>query len=79
MPTLLLNGNAVKALTKMSDVINVVEKAKITAETYVAVEKRGFRAMPAALPGCEGVKMGKRTARESISGSTFDLERDGNQ
>jgi len=49
----------------MSDVINVVEEAfrlcgegkgKMPAKVYLAVERGDFRAMPAALPGCAGVK-----------------------
>jgi alanine dehydrogenase len=65
MPTLLLDRNAIKTLIKMSDVINVVEEAfrmcgegrgKMPAKTYLSVEHGDFRAMPAALPGCAGVK-----------------------
>jgi alanine dehydrogenase len=49
----------------MSDVITVVEEAfrmcgegkgKMPAKTYLSVEHGDFRAMPAALPGCAGVK-----------------------
>jgi alanine dehydrogenase len=49
----------------MPDVINAVEEAfkmcgegkgKMPAKVYLAVEKGDFRAMPAALPGCAGVK-----------------------
>jgi len=73
---------------KMSDVINVVEEAfgmrgegkgKMPTRTYLAVDKGDSRAMPVALPGCEGVKMGKRTPRESMSWSTFDAESGRNQ
>jgi alanine dehydrogenase len=65
MPTLLLDRNAIKTLIKMSDVINVVEEAfrmygegrgSMPAKTYLSVEHGDFRAMPAALPGCAGVK-----------------------
>lgn len=65
MPTLLLDRNAIRALIRMSDVINVVEEAfrmcgegkgKMPAKTYLSVEHGDFRAMPAALPGCAGVK-----------------------
>jgi alanine dehydrogenase len=65
MPTLLLDRNAIKTLIKMSDVINVVEgalrmcgegKGKMPPKVYLAVEHGDFRAMPAALPGCAGVK-----------------------
>ncbi|MCJ7670208.1 MAG: ornithine cyclodeaminase family protein [Dehalococcoidia bacterium] len=65
MLTLLLDRNAIKTLIKISDVINVVEEAfrmcgegkgKMPAKTYLSVEHGDFRAMPAALPGCAGVK-----------------------
>jgi len=65
MPTLLLDRNAIKTLIKMSDVISVVEDAlrmcgegrgKMPPKVYLAVERGDFRAMPAALPGCAGVK-----------------------
>lgn len=65
MPTLLLDRNAIKTLIRMSDVINVVEEAfrmcgegrgNMPAKTYLSVERGDFRAMPAALPGCAGVK-----------------------
>jgi alanine dehydrogenase len=65
MPTLLLDRNAIKALLRMSDVIDVVEEAfrmcgegrgKMPAKTYLSLEHGDFRAMPAALPGCAGVK-----------------------
>jgi alanine dehydrogenase len=65
MPTLLLDRNAIKTLIRMPDVINVVEEAfkmcgegrgKMPAKTYLSVERGDFRAMPAALPGCAGVK-----------------------
>jgi alanine dehydrogenase len=65
MPTLLLNRNAVKTLISMSDVIRVVEdsfrmcgegKARMPAKTYLSLEHGDFRAMPASLPGCAGVK-----------------------
>jgi alanine dehydrogenase len=65
MPTLLLNRNAIKTLITMSDVINVVERAfrmlgegkgNMPAKTYLSFEHGDFRAMPAALPGCAGMK-----------------------
>jgi alanine dehydrogenase len=65
MPTLLLDRNAIKTLIKMSDVINVVEEAlrmcgegkgRMPPKVYLAVEHGDFRAMPAALPGCAGMK-----------------------
>jgi alanine dehydrogenase len=65
MPTLLLDRHAIKALIRMADVISVVEeafrmcgegKAKMPAKTYLSLEHGDFRAMPAALPGCAGVK-----------------------
>jgi len=65
MPTLLLDRNGIKTLMRMSDVINVVEEAfkmcgegivNMPAKTYLSVEHGDFRAMPAALPGCAGMK-----------------------
>jgi alanine dehydrogenase len=65
MPTLLLDRNSVKTLMRMADVINVVEEAfrmcgegkgKMPAKVYLSVEHGDFRAMPAALPGCAGMK-----------------------
>jgi len=65
MATLLLDRNAIKTLIKMSDVINVVEEAfrmcgegrgKMPSKTYLSLEHGDFRAMPAALPGCAGLK-----------------------
>jgi alanine dehydrogenase len=65
MPTLLLDRNAIKTLIRMSDVINVVEEAfricgegrgRMPAKTYLSLEHGDFRAMPAALPGCAGMK-----------------------
>jgi alanine dehydrogenase len=65
MPTLLLDRNAIKTLIKMSEVIHVVEEAfrmsgegrgKMPAKTYLSLEHGDFRAMPAALPGCAGMK-----------------------
>jgi len=65
MPTILLDRNAVKTLIRIADVINVVEEAfricgegkgKMPAKTYLALEHGDFRAMPAALPGCAGIK-----------------------
>ena len=65
MSTLLLNRNAVNTLMRMADVINVVEEAfriwgegkgNMPAKVYLPVEHGDFRAMPAALPGCVGIK-----------------------
>ncbi len=65
MTTLLLDNRAVKTLLKMSEVINVVEEAfrlwgegkgNMPAKAYLTVEQGDFRAMPAALPGCAGMK-----------------------
>jgi len=65
MSTLLLNRNAVNTLMRMADVINVVEEAfriwgegkgNMPAKVYLPVEHGDFRAMPAALPGCAGIK-----------------------
>jgi alanine dehydrogenase len=65
MPTLLLDRNAIKGLLLMSDVINVVEEAfrmcgegrgRMPSKTYLSLDHGDFRAMPAALPGCAGVK-----------------------
>jgi len=65
MPTLLLDRKSVKTLMTMADVINVVEEAfkmcgegkgKMPAKVYLSVEQGDFRAMPAALPGCAGMK-----------------------
>jgi alanine dehydrogenase len=65
MPTLLLDRNSIEALLGMADVINAVEEAfrvcgegkgKMPPKTYLALERGDFRAMPAALPGCAGVK-----------------------
>jgi len=65
MPTLLLDRKAVNNLMNMSDVINVVEEAfkmwgegkvNMPPKAYLLVEHGDFRAMPAALPGCAGVK-----------------------
>jgi alanine dehydrogenase len=65
MSTLLLDRHSVRALIRMADVINVVEdafrmcgegKGKMPAKVYLSVEHGDFRAMPAALPGCAGMK-----------------------
>jgi len=65
VPTLLLDRNAIQSLLKMSDVINVVEeafrewaegRANMPPKAYLLVEHGDFRAMPATLPGCAGVK-----------------------
>jgi alanine dehydrogenase len=65
MSTLVINHDAVKVLMTMPDVIDVVEdafrmlgegKANMPAKAYLLVEQGDFRAMPAALPGCAGMK-----------------------
>jgi alanine dehydrogenase len=65
MPTLMLDRKTIKALMKMPDVVNVVEEAlrtcgegkgKMPSKVYLSLEHGDFRAMPAALPGCAGVK-----------------------
>ena len=65
MSTLLLDRNTVRTLMRMADVINVVEEAfkmcgegkgRMPAKVYLSVEQGDFRAMPAALPGCAGMK-----------------------
>jgi len=65
MPTLLLDCNALDSLLNMPDVIGVVEEAfkvwgegegDMPAKAYLHVENGDFRAMPAALPGCAGMK-----------------------
>jgi len=65
MATLLLDKKAVKDLMNMPDVLNVVEEAfriwgegkgNMPAKAYLLVEHGDFRAMPAALPGCAGMK-----------------------
>ncbi|MFO7772708.1 MAG: ornithine cyclodeaminase family protein [Dehalococcoidia bacterium] len=65
MSTLLLDRNAVNTLMKMSDVISVLEEAfriwgegkgNMPPKVYLPVEYGDFRAMPAALPGCAGMK-----------------------
>ena len=65
MSTVLLDRSAVKSMMRMADVINVVEEAfkmcgegrgKMPAKVYLSVEQGDFRAMPAALPGCAGLK-----------------------
>lgn len=65
MPTLLLDRKAVRALMTMADVIRAVEEAfrmcgegkgKMPAKVYLSLEHGDFRAMPAALPGCAGLK-----------------------
>ena len=65
MPTLLLDRKSVKTLMTMADVISVVEEAfrmcgegkgKMPVKVYLSVERGDFRAMPAALPGCAGMK-----------------------
>ena len=65
MSTLLLDRKAVNDLINMSDVLYVVEEAfrmwgngkgNMPAKAYLLVEHGDFRAMPAALPGCAGMK-----------------------
>ena len=65
MSTLLLDRSAVNNLMNMPDVLNVVEEAlriwgegkgNMPAKAYLLVEHGDFRAMPAALPGCAGMK-----------------------
>jgi alanine dehydrogenase len=65
MSTLLLDRKAVDGLMNMPDVIRVVEEAfrtwgegkgNMPAKAYLLVENGDFRAMPAALPGCAGMK-----------------------
>ena len=65
MSTLLLDRKAVNDLMNMSDVLYVVEevfrmwgngKGNMPAKAYLLVEHGDFRAMPAALPGCAGMK-----------------------
>jgi len=65
MPTLLLDCKALNSLLNMPDIIGVVEEAfkvwgegkgDMPAKAYLRVENGDFRAMPAALPGCAGMK-----------------------
>ena len=65
MPILLLDSKAVNNLMKMADVMDAVEsafrmwgegRASMPAKAYLQVEKGDFRAMPAVLPGCAGLK-----------------------
>lgn len=65
MDTLILNGKAVIDLMNMPDILNVIEgafrmwgegKGIMPAKSYLLVEHGDFRAMPAALPGCVGIK-----------------------
>ena len=65
MSTLLLDRKAVRTLMNMPDVLKVVEEAfmmwgegkgNMPAKAYLLVEHGDFRAMPAALPGCAGMK-----------------------
>jgi alanine dehydrogenase len=65
MPTLLLNGSAVRELLVMADVIRAVEEAFVSwqrgeagmpPKAHLSVPRGDFRAMPAALPGAAGVK-----------------------
>ncbi len=65
MSTLLLDKDAVQSLLKMPDVLAAVEgaflawaegKASMPPKAYLSVEHGDFRAMPAALSGCAGIK-----------------------
>lgn len=65
MSTLLLNKTAVNSLISMPEVIRVVEdafrvwgegKGSMPPKAYLLVENGDFRAMPAAFPGCAGMK-----------------------
>lgn len=65
MSTLVLDRKSVKTLMTMADVLKVVEEAfricgegrgKMPAKVYLSLEQGDFRAMPAALPGCAGMK-----------------------
>jgi len=65
MPTLLLDKKAVQHLLNISDVIKVVEEAfrawgqgkgYMPPKAYLTLADGDFRAMPAALPGCAGIK-----------------------
>lgn len=65
MPTLLLDKSAVRRLIDMGEVVKAVEeafrlhaegKATMPPKSYLSVESGDFRAMPAALPGCAGIK-----------------------
>jgi len=65
VPTLLIDRDAVKNLINIADTIQVVEEAfrewgegkgSMPAKAYLHVEHGDFRAMPAALPGCAGMK-----------------------
>jgi len=63
--TLILDKNAVRRLLGMPEVLSAVEeafrlhaegKAAMPPKAYLTVERGDFRAMPAALPGCAGIK-----------------------
>ena len=65
MQTLLIDRNAINNIINISDTIQVVEEAfrvwgegkgSMPAKAYLHVEHGDFRAMPAALPGCAGMK-----------------------
>lgn len=65
MPTLLLDKSAVRRLIDMPEVVKAVEeafrlhaegKATMPPKSYLSVESGDFRAMPAALPDCAGIK-----------------------
>jgi alanine dehydrogenase len=65
MSTILLDNRSVKNLLDMPEVINTVDEAfrlwgegkgNMPPKAYLTVEKGDFRAMPAALPGCAGMK-----------------------
>jgi alanine dehydrogenase len=65
MSTLLLDREAVRNLLHMPEVMDAVEQAfkawysglgNMPPKAYLSVEKGDFRAMPASLPGCAGMK-----------------------
>ena len=65
MPTLFLSKNDVADLPSIAGVITTVEqafkdwllgKAKMPPKAYLTLDEGDFRAMPAALSGCAGVK-----------------------
>lgn len=65
MSTLVITGNSVRNLLRMSEVIGAVEqafrdlgdgKAKMPAKSYLVLDKGDFRAMPAAVPEAAGMK-----------------------
>lgn len=65
MPTLLLDRNAVAELLHMPEVVQAVEQAfkswnsglaDMPPKAYLQVKRGDFRAMPASLPSCAGMK-----------------------